>query len=54
MRKVTFFGTLTIYNSLYILVIGILIYVFGIKLSYQGQACNIASSDKNVLKDNNN
>lgn len=59
-----FFGTLTIYDSipsvllspiniiLYFLVLGILIYVFGVKFSYQSQACNIALPNKNTLRDN--
>lgn len=59
-----FFGTLTIYNSipsvllspmyiiLYFLVLGILIYAFGVKFSYQDQACNIALPNKKILKDN--
>lgn len=59
-----FFGTLTIYNSipsvllspiniiLYFLVLGILIYAFGVKFSYQSQSCNIALPNKNTLRDN--
>lgn len=59
-----FFGTLTIYNSvplallspmyilLYFVVLSILIYVFGVKFSYQNQASNIALSNKNTLGGN--
>jgi len=59
-----FFGTLTIYNSvpsvllspmyiiLYLLVLGVLIYLFGVKFSYQGQACNIVLTNKEIAKDN--
>lgn len=59
-----FFGTLTIYSSvplvllspmyisLYLLVLGVLIYLFGVKFSYQGQACNIVLPNKEIAEDN--
>ncbi len=49
-----FFGTLTLYNSiptaflgpiyivLYLAIMGVLIYLFGVKFAYFGQACDIA------------
>jgi putative Ca2+/H+ antiporter (TMEM165/GDT1 family) len=51
-----FFGTLTLYNSipsafvgpmyitLYLVVMAILIYIFGVKIAYFGQACDIVLS----------
>lgn len=59
-----FFGTLTIYSSvssvlltpayiiIYFLVLGILIYMFGVKFAYEDQAANIALSNNEVLKEN--
>lgn len=58
-----FFGTLTIYNASpswllnpmyiipYFLILGILIYIIGVKFAYYGQVCSIALADKNDLKD---
>lgn len=60
-----FFGTLTIYEVvplwlhnpiyaiLYFLALGGLIYLFGVKLAYQGQTCEIALRNEDVSKDNN-
>ena len=59
-----FFGTLTIFNTApswvinpiyiipYFLVLGMLIYLIGVKFAYHGRVCGIVSADKNVLKDN--
>ncbi|AJH00010.1 hypothetical protein LF65_03450 [Clostridium beijerinckii] len=56
-----FFGTLTLYNSvpaaflgplyivLYLALMGLLIYLFGVKFAYFGQACDIASAKKDDL-----
>ncbi|NRT72321.1 hypothetical protein BJV40_002337 [Clostridium beijerinckii] len=53
-----FFGTLTLYNSvpaaflgliyivLYLAIMGLLIYLFGVKLAYFGQVCDIALAKK--------
>ncbi|NSB14313.1 TMEM165/GDT1 family protein [Clostridium beijerinckii] len=53
-----FFGTLTLYNSLpaaflgpiyivlYLTLMGLLIYLFGVKFAYFGQVCDIASAKK--------
>ncbi|NRT80688.1 TMEM165/GDT1 family protein [Clostridium beijerinckii] len=58
-----FFGTLTLYNSvptaflgplyivLYLALMGLLIYLFGVKFAYFGQACDIAISRKDDLLD---
>ncbi|CUU48725.1 TMEM165/GDT1 family protein [Clostridium beijerinckii] len=58
-----FFGTLTLYNSvpaaflwplyivLYLALMGLLIYIFGVKFAYFGQACDIASAKKDDLLD---
>ena len=60
-----FFGTLTIYSAVpswlinpiyiipYFLIIGVLIYIIGVKFAYHGQACDILLADKNDLKNNN-
>ena len=57
------FGTLTIYSvspawllnplyiSLYFIVLGVLIYVSGVKFAYQGQACDITLANKEVASD---
>ncbi|MDD7796042.1 TMEM165/GDT1 family protein [Clostridium sp. 'White wine YQ'] len=54
-----FFGTLTLYNIapawmisplfiiLYFLVLGVFIYIFGVKLAYHGQACDIVLANEN-------
>ncbi|WP_236897505.1 TMEM165/GDT1 family protein [Clostridium beijerinckii] len=58
-----FFGTLTLYNSvptaflgplyivLYLALMGLLIYLFGVKFAYFSQACDIAISRKDDLLD---
>ena len=60
-----FFGTLTLYNAipatflgpiyivLYLIIMGILIYLFGVKLAYFGKVCDIAlpkSEEENEVK----
>jgi len=57
------FGTLTIYSVspawllnplyiiLYFIVLGVLIYVSGVKFAYQGQACDITLANKEVASD---
>lgn len=59
-----FFGTLTVYECvpaafitplyiiLYIAVLGVLIYLFGVKFAYFGQACDIALQKEEVSVDN--
>lgn len=59
-----FFGTLTVYECvpaafitplyivLYIAVLGVLIYLFGVKFAYFGQACEIALQKEEVSVDN--
>lgn len=63
-----FFGTLTIYNSIptaflgpiyivsYLVIMGVLIYLFGIKFAYFGQACDIAlpKSETSAERDEQN
>lgn len=58
-----FFGTLTLYNSvpaaflgpiyivLYLALMGLLIYLFGVKLAYFGQSCDIVLNKKDDLVD---
>lgn len=58
-----FFGTLTLYNSLsaelltplyivlYLAVLGVLIYLFGVKFAYFGQVCDIALPKKEASAD---
>lgn len=58
-----FFGTLTLYNALpaaflgpvyiilFLAVMGVLIYLFGIKFAYYGQVCDIALSGQEVSAD---
>ncbi|MEY8001452.1 TMEM165/GDT1 family protein [Clostridium sp. Mt-5] len=56
-----FFGSVTIYNAvsfwspvyiiLYILILMVLIYLFGVKFSHHSQVCNIALPNKNDPKD---
>lgn len=62
-----FFGTLTLYNGLpaallspvyiimFLALMGILIYIFGVKFAYHGQLCNIAlpEQEASVDKENN-
>ncbi|AQS05807.1 hypothetical protein B0I63_003430 [Clostridium beijerinckii] len=40
-----------IYIVLYLALIGLLIYIFGVKFAYFGQACDIAISKKDDLLD---
>lgn len=59
------FGTITVYESvpiisinpvyiiLYLIILGILIYIFGIKFAYKEQACNIALSSKEDVPEKN-
>jgi putative Ca2+/H+ antiporter (TMEM165/GDT1 family) len=59
-----FFGTLTLYNALpaafltpvyiilFLAVMGVLIYLFGVKFAYYGQVCDIALSGQEVSADN--
>jgi putative Ca2+/H+ antiporter (TMEM165/GDT1 family) len=58
-----FFGTLTLYNALpaaflipvyiilFLAVMGVLIYLFGVKFAYYGQVCDIALSGQEVSAD---
>lgn len=58
-----FFGTVTLYNGLpatflspvymilFLAVMGALIYIFGVKLAYHGQVCNIALPSQEVSAD---
>jgi hypothetical protein len=60
-----FFGTITMYNSvsavlltplyivLYLAVIGVLIYLFGVKFAYFGQVCDIALPKEEASADRN-
>ncbi|MVX66855.1 UPF0016 domain-containing protein [Clostridium chromiireducens] len=59
-----FFGTLTLYNAapaaflgpiylaLYLVVMGVLIYLFGVKFAYFGQVCDIALNNKDTSINN--
>lgn len=59
-----FFGTLTLYKAvpavlltpvymiLFLTVLGVLIYLFGVKFAYYGQVCDIALSGQEVSADN--
>lgn len=59
------FGTLTIYSVvpswlinpiyiiLYILILGVLIYLIGVKFAYHGQVCNLVLPKEDNTKDNN-
>lgn len=61
-----FFGTLTLYNVLpeaflgpvyiilFFIVLGVLIYLFGVKFAYFGQVCDIALPGQEVSADNEN
>ncbi|EQB86204.1 putative Ca2+/H+ antiporter (TMEM165/GDT1 family) [Clostridium punense] len=61
-----FFGTLTLYNGLpttllspvyiilFLAVMGILIYLFGVKFAYHGQLCNIVLPEQEVSVDKEN
>jgi Ca2+/H+ antiporter, TMEM165/GDT1 family len=59
-----FFGTITLYNSapaallgpififLYFAILGVLIYLFGVKFAFFGQACDVVSSKKEASAEN--
>lgn len=59
------FGTITVYESvpvlsnspiyiiLYLIMLGILIYIFGIKFAYNEQSCNIALTNKEDAAEKN-
>jgi biopolymer transport protein ExbD len=60
-----FFGTLTLYDAVpaallspvyivpFLAVLGVLIYLFGVKFAYFGQVCEIALPKEEVSADNN-
>ncbi|MFL0245397.1 TMEM165/GDT1 family protein [Candidatus Clostridium stratigraminis] len=61
-----FFGTITLYNSvpasllgpiyifLYLAILGVLIYLFGVKFAFFGQVCDVALPKKEATAENGN